>query len=180
MVGEMRDLESLQAAAQCALTGHLIMTTIHTSTAPEALRRLMDVGLEPYRINSAVAGIVAQRLARVLCPKCKQPAAPALHSVPPAAAEFIKAHPEATFFGPKGCDACHGVGYRGRTALHEILVPDEGVRQAVAASGEVADIRKAALAAGMKPMLINAMEKAAKGRTSVEEVCRVAPHGGDA
>ncbi|HUT35220.1 MAG TPA: ATPase, T2SS/T4P/T4SS family [Planctomycetota bacterium] len=175
MVGEMRDLESLQMAVQCALTGHLVMSTMHTNTAPDALRRLLDVGLEPYRINSSLAAVVAQRLVRVLCPKCKEPATPALHSVPPAAAEFIQAHPEATFCGPKGCDACHGVGYRGRTAIHEILVPDERVRQAVAASAELAALREAALAAGMKPMLINGMEKAAKGITSVVEVCRVVP-----
>ncbi|MBM4042710.1 MAG: hypothetical protein FJ290_29840, partial [Planctomycetes bacterium] len=82
MVGEMRDLESLEAAVQCALTGHLVMTTMHTNAAADALRRLVDVGLEPYRVNSAVAGVVAQRLVRVLCPKCKEPAAPPLHSVP--------------------------------------------------------------------------------------------------
>ena len=180
LVGEMRDLETLQVAVQCALTGHLVMTTLHTNTAAGAIRRLLDMGLEPFLVNSAVVGAVGQRLVRVLCPKCKQQATPALHSVPPAAAEFIRSHPEATFFDPKGCEACHGIGYRGRRAIHEILVPDDGVREAVAAGADDAELRRAAIAAGMKPMLISGMEKAARGVTSVDEVCRVVPHGCEA
>ncbi len=176
MIGEMRDLESLEAAAQCALTGHLVLSTMHTNTAADSLRRLLDVGLEPYRINSALAAVVAQRLVRVLCPKCKEPATPALHSVPPAAAEFIRSRPEATFFASRGCEECHGIGYRGRRAVHETLVPDDRLREAVASGADDAALRRAALAAGMKPMLLDGMEKAARGVTSVEEVCRVAPH----
>lgn len=180
MLGEVRDLETLQVAVQSALTGHLVVTTLHTNTAPGAIRRLLDIGLEPFLVNSSVAGAVGQRLVRVLCPKCREPVTPALHSVPPAAADFIRSHQEATFFGPKGCEACHGIGYRGRTAVHEILIPDDRVREAVAAGADDAALRATAIAAGMKPMLINGMEKAARGITAVEEVCRVVPHGPNA
>jgi len=121
--------------------------------------------------------VVSQRLVRVLCPECKEEATPPLHSIPPAAVEFIEKRPGATFCAPKGCDACKGMGYRGRTAIHEILIPDDRVRQAVAASADVATLRNAALASGMRPMLLGALERAARGLTSIQEVLRVVPHG---
>jgi len=177
MVGEIRDLETIQVCIQCSLTGHLLMTTMHANTSPGALRRLLDVGVEPFLINSSIAGVISQRLVRCLCPTCRQEAAPPLHSVPPQAVEFISSHPDATWLAPKGCDECGGTGYRGRTAIHEILIPDDRVRQAVAASADLAALRNAALAAGMTPMLVSGLEKAAAGITSVQEVCRVAPYG---
>jgi len=113
---------------------------------------------------------------RSLCPACKQPADPPLHSLPPAAVEFIQQTPDATFHAAQGCDECKGTGYRGRTAIHEILVLDDAVRQAVAAGGDGPAIRNAALASGMKPMLVSGLEKAARGITSLREVLRVVPH----
>ena len=177
MLGEIRDLETLQIAVQCALTGHLLMTTLHANTSPGAIKRLLDMGLEPFLVNGSLAAVVTQRLVRVLCPECKEAAEPPLHSIPPQAAEFVRAAGPARFFAAKGCEACHGTGYRGRTAIHEILIPDERVRRAVAASADLAGIRDAALAAGMRPMLANGLAKAARGITSIQEVCRVAPHG---
>jgi type II secretory ATPase GspE/PulE/Tfp pilus assembly ATPase PilB-like protein len=177
MVGEICDLETLEVTVQCALTGHLILTTLHANTSPGAIRRLLDVGIEPFLINASLAGVVTQRLVRVLCGECKEQEAPPLHSVPPQAAEFIRRSPEATFFSPKGCEACNGTGYRGRTAIHEILIPDDRVREAVAGSADVAGILNAALAAGMQPMLLSGLTKAAQGITSIQEVCRVVPHG---
>jgi len=177
MVGEIRDLDTLQAAAQCSLTGHLILTTLHANSSPGAVRRLLDAGLEPFLVNATLAGVISQRLVRVLCLECKRPAPPSLHSIPPAAIEFIQKRPDAAFYAPKGCEACKGMGYRGRTAIHEILVPDDRVREAVAASADLAGLRNAALAAGMRPMLLCGLEKAARGITSLQEVCRVAPVG---
>jgi len=177
MVGELRDLETIQVTVQCSLTGHLLMTTMHTNSSPDALRRLLDVGLEPFLINSTIAGVISQRLVRRLCPECRREAEPPLDSLPPRAVEFVRGLKGATFFvpGPErgDCDRCHGTGFRGRTAIHEILVPDDRVRKAVAASADLATIRNAALAAGMKPMVRSGLGKAAAGVTSVQEVCRV-------
>ena len=177
MVGEIRDLETAQICVQCSLTGHLLMTSLHANTSPGAIKRLLDVGVEPFLINGTLAGVISQRLVRVLCPDCKQEAKPAPHSLPPAAVEFIRESGDATFYAPKGCDACKGMGYRGRTTIHEILVPDDRVREAVAAATDLAGICNAALAAGMKPMLSNGLQRAAAGITSIQEVCRVVPHG---
>ena len=177
MVGELRDLETIQVAVQCSLTGHLLMTTMHTNSSPDALRRLLDVGLEPFLINSTIAGVISQRLVRRLCPECRREAEPPLDSLPPRAVEFVRGLKGATFFvpGPErgDCEHCHGTGFRGRTAIHEILVPDDRVRKAVAASADLATIRNAALAAGMKPMVRSGLGEAAAGVTSVQEVCRV-------
>ncbi|MFW6163580.1 MAG: ATPase, T2SS/T4P/T4SS family [Planctomycetota bacterium] len=179
MVGELRDLETVKVAVQCSLTGHLLMTTMHANTSPGALRRLLDVGLEPFLVNSAVAGVLSQRLVRMLCPECRVPVEPPLTSIPPAGRDFINEHTEATFYAPsaEGCERCHGTGFRGRTAIHEILVPGERVRQAVVQLADLSALRDAALAEGMTPMLISGLEKAAAGVTSVQEVCRVVPHG---
>ena len=174
MVGEIRDLQTLEACVQCALTGHLVLTTLHTNTAPEAIRRILDVGLEPYRLNASLAAVISQRLVRKLCPDCKKQVDPPLHSVPPEAAEFIRALGKKSFFGPSGCDAC-GAGYRGRTAIHEILVMDDRIRRAVADGVDLAALRAAARESGMRTMLANGLEKAAGGVTSVEEVVRVLP-----
>ena len=177
MIGELRDLPTLQGAVTAAVTGHLALTTLHANTSPGAVKRMLDMGLEPYLLNNAVAGVVSLRLVRVLCPKCRQEADPALHSVPPEAAELIERLPDAAFCGPKGCEHCAGTGYRGRTGIYEILIPNDRVHQAVLAAAGLDAIRNAALATGMTPMLLNGLRTAARGITSVQEVCRVAPHG---
>jgi len=175
MVGELRDAETLGCCIQAATTGHLVLTQLHADNAPTSLKRLLDTGTEPYMINSSLAGIIAQRLVRKLCPDCKKPLESLpLHSIPPQAAEFIKKHPPGTFFGPVGCEACNHHGYRGRIPIHEILIPDDNLRQAALANADVATLRKLALQAGMRTLLMCGMEKAARGITSVEEVCRVA------
>ena len=175
MVGEVRDLETVQTCVQAALTGHLILTTLHTNNAPSALRRLHDMGLEPFLINGAVEAVIAQRLVRKLCPECRVECEPPLYSLPPDAIEYMRLQKDATFYDAGGCDACRGSGYRGRTAIHEILVMDDHVREAVARSLEPADICKAAIESGTRTMLTNGIEKAARGITSIREVCRVVP-----
>ncbi len=176
MVGELRDIETVQCAAQAALTGHLVLSAMHTNTAAGALRRLIDVGLEPHLINSVMQGVVAQRLVRRLCPACREPAAPDRTRLPAALLAWLDAQPAGSgYFRAKGCDACHGTGFRGRTALHEVLVMGPAVREAVAAGASTEDIHAAARSAGLKPLLLHGAELAAQGLTSLEEVVRVSP-----
>jgi len=109
--------------------------------------------------------------------ECRKPAKPALHSLPPRAVEFVKSRGDATFYEPAGCDRCHGQGYRGRTAIHEILIMDDRIRQAIADSKDVPAVRDAAIQSGMKTMLESGLEKAARGITSIQEILRVVPFG---
>jgi len=177
LIGEIRDAEVANLAVQCALTGHVVLTTLHAATAPGGIKRLVDMGLEPFLVNASVAGVISQRLVRMLCPECKQQVEVPLHSLPPQAIELMKEADGAAFCGPRGCNACNGTGYRGRTAIHEILIPDDRVKDVVASDGHLKEIREAALAAGMKTMLACGVEKAARGITSLQEVLRVIPHG---
>jgi type II secretory ATPase GspE/PulE/Tfp pilus assembly ATPase PilB-like protein len=177
MVGEIRELETAQLCVQLALSGHMVLTTLHTNTAIGAIHRLLHLGIEPYHVNGCLSGVIAIRLIRLLCPECKEQTNPPLHSLPLQVTEFIKNATSPTFYKPKGCDACHNTGYRGRTLIYEILIPDDQVRQAVFTSADSSVLRNAAFAAGMKPMLHNGLETAARGITSIEEVCRVAPFG---
>jgi type II secretory ATPase GspE/PulE/Tfp pilus assembly ATPase PilB-like protein len=177
LVGEMRDMETVQLAMYCVISGHLLMTTTHANDAPSTIKRLIDIGIEPFLANSSVSAVIAQRLIRTLCQKCKQPVKPALHSLPPEAVDFIKRSEGGTFYGPKGCETCGGTGYRGRIGIHEILIPNDAFREAVAQSLAGKALRQSAVASGMKPMILCGLEKAARGITSVEEVCRVAPRG---
>jgi general secretion pathway protein E len=178
MVGELRDLETLQLGVLIANTGHLLLSTMHANTAVGVIRRLTDMGLETYSINASLAAVIAQRLVRVLCDKCKEPKpAPVPHSLPPEAAEFLSKRPEARFHGSVGCEDCRGTGYRGRTGIHEILVMNDEIRRILAASADMPAIQQAACRAGMKTLLESGLEKAAAGVTSVEEVLRVVPTG---
>jgi general secretion pathway protein E len=175
LCGEIRDTEAANVAAQCALTGHVVLAALNVDTAPGALRRLVDIGVPPFVVNASVTGVISPRLVRMLCSDCREPIEVPLHSLPPEAAEFLSARKDATFYGPEGCDACLHTGYRGRTAIHEILIPDDAVRKALSDAGDEASIRRAAIAAGMRPLLIAGLEKAARGITSVQEVLRVVP-----
>ena len=174
MIGETRDLETLEITVQLALTGHLVLSVFHAGSAAAAIRRLIDVGLEPYRINACLSGAIAVRLVRTLCQECKEKVEPALHSVPPETVAQIRELGEGVFCGPKGCDACKGTGYRGRTTIYEILAPDRGLRDVIASSPEIAALHESAIKSGMRPLFLCGIEKAVRGITSVEEVCRVA------
>ena len=175
LVGEMRDLETIQMCTESAITGHLLLSTMHVNTAPGTVKRLLDMGMEPFHVNATVRGIIAQRLVRRLCPECRQNTELSPHSIPPEVTAFAEAHPDATFYSPGKCDACKGMGYRGRIGIHEILIPDEGFRNTVIAGAEEHALRQAALSSGMRGMLECGLEKAAQGITSIEEVCRVVP-----
>jgi type II secretory ATPase GspE/PulE/Tfp pilus assembly ATPase PilB-like protein len=175
MIGEIREGESLNIAAQAALTGHLVLTTLHTNNAVDAIRRVVDMGLPPFVANASLAAVVGQRLVRKLCTECREAFEPRLSQLPPEGIAVIEATPDATFYRAKGCDACRGLGYRGRAALHEILVMDDGVREQVGHDMDMAALHAAACRGGMETMLQNGMEKAAQGLTTIEEVLRVTP-----
>lgn len=178
MVGEIRDLEVANLCNQCALTGHLVLTTLHANTSPGAVQRLLDMGLKPWLVSSSLAGVISMRLVRKLCPKCKEPANPPLHSLPPEAVQFIASHKDAQFFKPKGCEHCGGGhGYRGRTGIFEILVMNDRLRQLVTDGSPLQTLRAAAKEEGMKTLLMDGLEKAAQGITSIKEVLRVVPIG---
>ncbi len=169
MVGEIRDRETADIAIQASLTGHLVFSTLHTNDAPSALTRLMDMGVEPFLISSSVIGILAQRLVRVICNTCKGKDVPAddiLHDL------GVKREGMA-FYKGKGCAACKGTGYSGRTGIFEFLRMSEGVAKLVAAKASADNVRKKAIAEGMRTLRDDGLEKVKKGITSIEEILRV-------
>ncbi|MBI4323236.1 MAG: Flp pilus assembly complex ATPase component TadA [Candidatus Omnitrophica bacterium] len=168
MVGEIRDRETAEIAIQAALTGHLVLSTLHTNDASGALTRLIDMGVEPFLIASAVLGIVAQRLVRVVCPKCKtafRPPADLLQEMPTAA--------DAQVFRGRGCKACKQRGYKGRAGIFELLPMTETIREQVATKAASHVIRETARAAGMRTLRDDGFAKALTGQTTLEEVLRV-------
>ena len=176
MVGEIRDQETAETVIRVALTGHLVFSTIHTNDAPSTPARLLDMGVEPYLVASAVECILAQRLVRLLCPECARP-----HSVAPSAAavglaedEFVALFPQPPrFLDPVGCPACRGTGYRGRNAIVEILPMSPAIQEAIQRRESAAALRRIALTEGHVPLRWRGLKLAAAGRTSVEEVLRV-------
>ena len=167
MVGEIRDLETAQVAVQVALTGHMILSTLHTNDAASGVTRLLDMGVEDYLIVSTVNAILAQRLVRTLCTACREP-----YDMPPelAARLGIERAATAQFFRATGCPVCGGTGFHGRTTIIEILPMTDTIRRLVLDRAASSDIRAAAVAAGMRTMLAHGMEKAVQGVTTVEEV----------
>lgn len=172
MVGEVRDLETAQIAIQIALTGHLVFSTLHTNDAASGVTRLIDMGVEPYLISSAVECFVAQRLVRLLCPKCKKPD----HLTTEVAADFGLDPKEVTnvkIFEANGCRACNFTGYTGRQGVYEFLVLDENIRHLIMGHAPASAIKEAAIKAGMCTMLEDGWRKVHAGVTSPSEVMRV-------
>ncbi len=169
MVGEIRDLPTAEMAIQSAMTGHLVFSTLHTNDAPGALTRLTDMGIEPFLITSSVIGVVAQRLVRRICPKCKEayePSAKLLQALGLAAGKD-------KFYRGKGCRYCKGTGYKGRVAIAEIMEISEVIRALIIAKQSAGEIRKAAEAAGMMNLRADGLEKVLSGVTTIEEISRV-------
>lgn len=173
MVGEIRDAETARIATQAALTGHLVLSTLHTNDAASAVTRLLDMGIDDYLVTSTVAAVVAQRLVRTLCAACRKPAAvPDMLEAAAAARREQGATHE--FFEAAGCPACRGTGYRGRTIVAEMMVMDGRVRQAILARAEATQIRENALRSGMQSLYESGLDAVFSGVTSYEEVLRVA------
>ncbi len=164
LVGEIRDQETAEIACRAAMTGHLVLSTLHTNDAVSAIPRLMDMGVEPFLISSALAGVIAQRLVRVICPHCKQEYEPSL-----AELQLIGRPVERLYRGA-GCSACGGRGYQGRISVHEVLVVDEEIRTMTIERVPSSCLLEAALRKGMVPMSHDGIEKAVQGITTLEEV----------
>ncbi len=169
MVGEIRDVETAQVAVQAALTGHMILSTLHTNSAASALTRLLDMGVEPFLITSTLNAVLGQRLVRRLCSTCREPySTAALELGVGAAGQGVH-----TLYRAHGCDACGGSGFRGRIAILELLVVNEAITRLVMARAEAGEVEAAAIRDGMRSMLADGVAKAAAGLTTLEEVLRV-------
>ncbi len=173
MIGEIRDLETAQIAVQAALTGHLILSTLHTNDAPSAVTRLIDMGLEDYLLTSTLNGVVAQRLVRTLCPRCREPYAPGAELVSRLGLAALSDGAEPLLHAPAGCGECRDTGYRGRTTIAEILPVTDAIRQAIMRKAGAGELHALACRAGMEPMQIHGYRKALAGTTTIEEVHRV-------
>jgi general secretion pathway protein E len=174
MVGEIRDMETADMAIQAALTGHLVLSTLHTNDAPSAVTRLMDLGVPPYLIHSSILGIMAQRLVRTLCPACKAPTELTDEEWTSVTYPF-KANKPTKAMKAVGCLECRNTGYRGRSGIYEMLTFSAKIRKLITHDTDLGALRNAAYQEGMQPLLLNGAEKIAAGITTVEEVLKVAP-----
>jgi type IV pilus assembly protein PilB len=174
LVGEIRDLEVAEIAIQAALTGHLVFSTLHTNDAPSAITRLIDMGVKPFLVASSIQAVMGQRLVRVLCPKCKQPDTEPDQMWLKLAGITAKDMSGKTIFKPKGCDYCTGTGFRGRLGIFELMVMNNELRTLAFERAPTNKVRKAALASGMKSLLMDGRLKVLNGTTTAEEIVKVA------
>ncbi len=179
MLGEMRDLETARTAIQSALTGHTVLSTLHTNDAPSAVTRLIDMGVEDYLISSTVNGVLAQRLVRKLCPHCRESYQPPAGLVAELRLREL-AGGEALLWRADGCGECNHTGYRGRTVIHEFLRIDDAIRDRIMAQADAGQLAQLARARGMRTMAEDGLSKALRGVTSLEEVMRVTREAEDA
>lgn len=169
MIGEIRDKETAQNAVQAALTGHLVLSTLHTNDTASSLTRLFDLGIEPYLVKNSLIGVVAQRLVRVVCARCKAP-----HEYSPAVrGQFGLADGAVTLMKGEGCDACRGTGYYGRTGVHEVMEISGAVRPLIDGKTPDQTVKRTAMQEGMKTLKENAVKKMLEGTTTPEEVLRL-------
>ena len=177
MVGEIRDLETGDMAIQAALTGHLVLSTLHTNDAPSAMTRLIDLGVPPYLLSATVLGVMAQRLIRTLCPHCKQPGG--MRAEDEAAWTALvapwKSTKPAQLYYPVGCLDCRMTGYKGRVGIYEIMPMSVEIKKLVANGAELGKLREQAMREGMKPLRIAGAKKVAAGLTTIAEIIKVAP-----
>lgn len=179
MVGEMRDFETAKIGVEASLTGHLVLSTLHTNSAPETIIRLLDMGIDPFNFADSLLGVLAQRLVRVLCPDCKE-----LYEPDPDVMDEIKNSYGVEFFAelgsdlktlyrPKGCRECNNTGFKGRIAVHELLVTNEEIKKLVAKRDTAEAIRAEAVKTGMRTLLQDGIRKVVEGRTDLKQVLAV-------
>jgi general secretion pathway protein E len=173
MIGEMRDTETAQIAVQSALTGHLVLSTLHTNTAAGAITRLEDMGVERFLITAAVNGVLAQRLVRKLCSDCKTAVDLPPDVLKKTGLEPFMASGSQTIFEAAGCEICKHTGYRGRMAIHELFVLDATIQRAVLNGADAHQLRELARARGMRTLYEDGLRKVAMGLSSLDEVLRV-------
>jgi type II secretory ATPase GspE/PulE/Tfp pilus assembly ATPase PilB-like protein len=167
LVGETRDKETAKIAVEAALTGHLVFTTLHTNDAPSTFVRLLEMGIEPFLISTSVLGIIAQRLVRRICLKCKEP-----HPIEAVTAQYLGIPEGTTIYKGKGCDACNLSGYKGRVGIYEVLLANDDLKRMIAENRNTEEIRKQAIASGMKTLQDYGKVLIQEGHTTVEEVLR--------
>ena len=173
MVGEMRDLETAEIAIEASLTGHLVLSTLHTNDAPSATLRLIDMGVEPYLISATVIGVLGQRLARRLCSKCKEPYDVRAIELRRFGMEVSDPDEMIQLYKPVGCEECRQTGYKGRTGIHELMVMNNEIAELVVRRAPLNDIKDAAKANGMKELREDGLAKVLAGVTDPSEIMRV-------
>ena len=170
MVGEVRDTETAKLATQAALTGHLVLSTLHTNDSAGAITRLNNIGIEPYLVGATIGGVLAQRLVRKLCQACKEPYAPGINEL----RQIEKYGPPAeTLYKPKGCPRCRKLGFSGRIGIYELLVPDDQMIERISQGANLNELRELARKTGMKTLRADGVEKVKAGITTLDEVYRV-------
>jgi general secretion pathway protein E len=172
MIGEIRDLETAQIAVQAALTGHLVLSTLHTNSAVATVTRLRDMGVEDYLLTATLKAVLAQRLVRRLCPACKTPDPDPAAAIARFGLDRLAGSRPITLYRAAGCPACRGTGYRGRRAIGELLVPSPAIERLIYDRAEDAAVERAAVAGGMRPIFENGLAAVCEGDTTVEEVVR--------
>ena len=179
MIGEMRDTETAQIAVQSALTGHLVLSTLHTNTAAGAVTRMRDMGVESYLITSSVNAVLSQRLVRTLCAHCKQPVElPATVRESTGLQRFLTADSQPC--RAVGCEHCRGSGFKGRTGVHELMVLDDALRRAIIDGQDANALHTLAAQRGMLSLYEDGLRKVAAGVTTLDEVLRITQDQGDA
>jgi len=168
MIGEIRDMETAQIAVRAAITGHIVISTLHTNDAPSTVMRLVDMGIKPYLISTSVKGIVAQRLVRTICPNCKKPV-----KITKTEKSVLNIHEDINLYKGEGCNKCFKTGYMGRIAIHEVMKLNAEIRLAIEASQSTDSLREAAMRQGMKTLEDNCKELVLNGTTTFEEMLRV-------
>ena len=173
LVGEMRDMETASMGIQASLTGHLVFSTLHTNDAPSAMTRMVDMGVPNYLVASSVIAVLAQRLVRVVCVKCKETYTPKEAELE-AAGIPLNLAAEGTFAKGTGCAACNNTGYRGRIGIYELMLMTTRIRELVFQNASANDIRNVAIEEGMSTLYRDGIDKVLRGVTTIEEVFRVA------
>ena len=173
LIGEIRDHETAQIAIEASLTGHLVLSTLHTNDAPSAITRLTEMDIEPFLVGSALDCIVAQRLARKLCNRCKEPVEAEPEMLAALPFHIDPDLPRPLLYRPKGCVSCSNTGYRGRLAIHEVMTVTEEIERLAVARASSAEIGRLAREQGMLTLREDGWEKVKQGLTSVEEILRV-------
>ena len=177
MIGEIRDLETAEIAVQAALTGHLVLSTLHTNDAPATVSRLMDMGVDDYLLTSTLVGVLAQRLVRTLCTHCREPHVLEADVAREIGLPRVGASERPTIYKAVGCKECSGTGFTGRQCIAEMMPLSEPIRRLVMQKANASDLRRAALAEGMQPMYDDGLRKVLAGTTTVEEVLRATREG---
>ncbi len=175
MIGEIRDGETAEIAVKASITGHLVVSTLHTNDSASTITRLMDMGIEPFLVGASVVGIIAQRLVRRLCPKCKEKAEATIEQKKILG---LPEHQQVSIYQPKGCHVCGNSGYQGRIGVYEILEVDSDIRKIINAEGNADEIRQVALNNGLRTLRTNCIRLVMDGTTTVEELLRIA-YGSD-